>query len=114
MAKLSDLEQLRDGWDGPGSKVISACAVAAYTNFVAELDGKVPDDLEPMADRDGGIVLEWDRGRDWFSATIQAGGGLYLCRIARAVDDDEDRAYPVFDAAVLKAFYGTGRIEVAG
>lgn len=110
MALLSDLERLRDGWDGPGSKAIHPRVFAAYANLVAEFDGGVPAELEPTADHAGGIVLEWVRPFDAYSATIEAGGGLYLCHLARSEADDQDRAYPLFDAAVLKAFYETGRI----
>ncbi|KIA63021.1 hypothetical protein FG87_21905 [Nocardia vulneris] len=84
---------------------------AAYASLAAEFNGAIPADLEPLADHDGGIALEWERGRLSFFATIEADGGLYLCRIGRWPQDDVDRGYDVFDAAVLKAFYDTGRIE---
>ncbi|MET8648482.1 hypothetical protein [Nocardia aurea] len=111
MTALSALAELRDGWDGPGSKAIPTRMFASYASLAAEFGGRIPADLEPMAGHDGGIRLEWSRPPEHFSADIEPDGGLYLCRLAESDGDDEERQYPAFDRAVLRRFYETGRIE---
>ncbi len=111
MAHLSDLERLRDGWDGPGSKAIPTQVFANYATLVAAFDSRIPSDLEPTARGNGAIVLEWERGRLSFTAELEPDGGMWLCRLnLRFVADDEDHQFSAFDAAVVKQFYDTGHI----
>ncbi len=112
MAKLADLERLQDGWDGPGSKAIPAAVIDAYVNLVEAFGSPVPADLEPSAGSDGSISLGWNWNEEfYFEAELTPDGGLYLCAFGAREADDEQRTYPVFDAAVLRRFYQTGRIE---
>lgn len=114
MSRLADLAELKDGWNGPHSKAIRPRAIAAYIALTAAFDGRVPRALEPMSWDNGGIKLEWDRGEWTYFADLEPDGGMCLCKIGPLGDDsgDEDRTYPIFDAAILKRFYETGRIEV--
>lgn len=115
MSRLEALADLKDGWNGPRSKAIHPRAFANYAALVAVFDDRIPRALEPMPWDDGGVNLEWDRGEWTYFADIQPGGGMYLCKVGPVDDDsqDEDHTYLEFDAAIVRKFYETGRIEVA-
>ncbi|WP_280509908.1 hypothetical protein [Nocardia farcinica] len=104
MAKLSDLRALPDGWMGPGSQAVTETAVENYLLFLAHLKAFDPAEVEPMASRDGGIRLEWDRGEHSHIAELQGDGGLYLCKIGPA-DAAIDWESDTFDLSMLTRFY---------
>lgn len=111
MTRLSELAELREGWDGPGSQPIHPRALAAYVALAAQFNGRLPAELEPMATFDGGLRLEWDRGEDSYATELDPDGGLYLCHVGADEAAGDHREYPRFDPALWRRFYDTGRFE---
>ncbi len=111
MSRATDLSQLEEGWDGVGSKPIHPRAIAAYVALSAEFDGRLPAELEPMANHNGGLRMEWDRGPISYVAELDPDGSLFVCSLAVDENADQERTYLIAEARTLKRFYDTGRIE---
>lgn len=89
--KIDRVWALQDGWRGPDSLAPSQIARELYLAAVQVLPGRYLADAQPTPTAEGGIHLEWTRGRYDFSADITGDGQLILSVLAPNADDDSER-----------------------
>lgn len=98
MSRLLALVALQDGWDGEGSRPVSARAAET----VLSLSGatlRFAGEPEPVARRDGGAQLIWTLGDDRFLIqTIHVDGSLGV--LSRLSPESSSPAYPLNAADV--------------
>ncbi len=111
MTRLSELMELPNGWDGPGSRKIERAAYEGYLAFAQQFDN-MPAELEPIPTTGGGLRLEWDRGDFGYVAEIDA-DGLFMCVVGPdAADDYEQELSGVDTQALLRFYLGSGSRRV--
>ncbi|WP_336793035.1 hypothetical protein [Gordonia malaquae] len=87
MAKLEQIAELPDGWNGPHSKAVGIPVQNQYVAFIARFD-PVSLDFEPMPTPAGGIRMEWERTDFDCVAEFRPDGGIYLCALGESEDTD--------------------------
>lgn len=87
--KMQRIWALQDGWRGPGSYAPSPSARDFYVRCYREIAPSMLVDVEPAPTADGGLHMEWKRGRMEFSAEITRDCNLILN--VYAPDDSDDR-----------------------
>lgn len=113
MAKLAEIEQLHDGWYGPGSKAVSRKAIDAFRSLVNLFPRNLDiAEIEPMPTPRGGLRMEWDRGDLSFVAELREVESIYLCVIGDSEENDRDAEYAGLDNVQrIVSFYRDGELD---
>jgi hypothetical protein len=104
--KLHLIQNLQDGWLGPGSVSPLSSSIARAQRLLPALAVK---NASIAALADGGIRAEWaSQGTDYV-LEIEADGNMYTATIGEYPDDDQD-ATLTFDPAVARHFVFVGEL----
>lgn len=107
MDSIRDLRTLQDGWLG-GRSVAPDPNVLAWLDEQAAWLGTAPQEVSIAPMPDGSVSLQWQRGRDEYTAEVQE-GGLYFFVDHRDGDDFEEGTHGR-DSGILRAFVMRGVI----
>lgn len=88
--KQAQIDALRDGWRGPGTRAPSRTARELFAATVAILPAQFLLDAQPAPTADGGIHMEWERGNTGYSAEITSTGNLIVDVFAEDENDDAE------------------------
>jgi hypothetical protein len=105
---LSNVEGLKEGWNGPGSKAVAPAIIAVAELVLIDVASCVEDFKPPFVAplHDGSLQLEWEFGDR--SVEIEASGEHWKIEATEMVDDepkDYDAQVPLTDiASVVKEY----------
>lgn len=108
--RIDVLTALEDGWMGPHSLAIRPAVKSSVEDAIRHLQ-LVPNGLATAPLPDGGVRFEWARGPVEYVAEVEADGGLYLCVLPEASDEDVDKQLNVFDKESFLRFVEDGELD---